>query len=345
MTFGIQMNASGRFGDFMIDKYYFNRKVFVTGATGFLGGHLIEKLVKLGADITVLIRDFTPNSVFYKKEYYKSINIVNGDIEDYDVINRLITEYEIQTVFHIAAQAIVKIANINPAKTFNTNIKGTWNILEACRNSKTVQNIIVASSDKAYGDQSILPYTESMPLCGKHPYDVSKSCADLLSYSYYNTYSLPVCITRCGNLFGPGDLNFNRIIPQTIKSVLFGERPIIRSDGNYTRDYFYIVDAADAYIRLAYCMQDSKIHGEAYNFGNDTPISVLQIVNKILDLMKSDLEPIVLNQASNEIRDQYLSSKKSKTELAWMPKYSIDEGLKDTIEWYRDFFNLKYNNN
>jgi CDP-glucose 4,6-dehydratase len=319
-------------------SFWENRNVFVTGCSGFLGGYIVEKLVKLGANVTGLVRDYMPNSELYSKNPH-NINLVSGSLEDLNLLERALGEYEIDTVFHIAAQAIVGIANRNPVSTFNANIMGTWNILEACRRSPLVKNIIVASSDKAYGDQKELPYHENMPLNGSHPYDVSKSCADLIAQTYYTTYELPVCITRCGNLFGGGDLNFNRIVPQTILSILKNEAPIIRSDGTFIRDYIYVEDAAEAYITLAEKMEELKLYGEAFNFSNEVRITVLELVNKILELMNSSLKPVILNQGNHEIKHQYLSAKKARELLSWKPQYTIEEGLIKTIKWYEDYYN------
>lgn len=322
----------------MVNKFWDNKNVFVTGGTGFLGSYLVKKLVNYGANVTILVRDYVPQSNIYIGEEYKKINAVQGALEDYLLIERILGEYEIDTVFHLAAQAIVGVANRNPLGTFKSNIEGTWNILEAARKSPLIKQVIVASSDKAYGDQEKLPYDENMPLQGKHPYDVSKSCADLIAQTYYETYKLPVCITRCGNLYGGGDLNFNRIIPQSIQSILNKEAPIIRSDGSFIRDYFYIEDAVDAYINLAEKVVDLNLGGQAFNFSNEIQLTVLELVNKILKIMSSDMKPIILNQGSNEIIHQYLSAKKARTILEWTPNYTIDEGLSKTIEWYKDFF-------
>ena len=322
----------------MVNKFWDNKNVFVTGGTGFLGSYLVKKLVNYGANVTILVRDYIPQSNIYRGEEYKKVNVVHGTLEDYLLIERTLGEYEIDTVFHLAAQAIVGVANRNPLGTFKSNIEGTWNILEAARKSPLIKRVIVASSDKAYGDQEKLPYDENMPLQGKHPYDVSKSCADLIAQTYYETYKLPVCITRCGNLYGGGDLNFNRIIPQSIQSILNKEAPIIRSDGSFIRDYFYIEDAVDAYINLAEKVVDLNLGGQAFNFSNEIQLTVLELVNKILKIMGSDIKPIILNQGSNEIIHQYLSAKKARTILEWTPNYTIDEGLSKTIEWYKDFF-------
>lgn len=310
----------------------------MTGCTGLLGSSLVKELIDRGANVTGLVRDTVPKSNLYQGEQVKQMNIVHGALEDLDVIERALGEYEIDTVFHLAAQAIVGVANRNPISTFEANILGTWNILEACRRHPLIKRVIVASSDKAYGDQPVLPYDENMPLQGKHPYDVSKSCADLLSHTYFNTYGLPVCITRCGNLYGGGDLNFNRIIPQTIQLVLNGEAPEIRSDGTFIRDYFYIEDAVEAYLLLAEKMEELNLAGEAFNFSNEIQLTVLELVEKILKAMDSDLKPKVLNQGSHEIKHQYLSAEKARKLLNWTPAHTIDEGLEKTIEWYKAFF-------
>jgi CDP-glucose 4,6-dehydratase len=298
----------------------------------------VKELIDQGANVTGLVRDHVPQSNLYQGEHIKKMNIVRGSLEDLAVIERALGEYEIDTVFHLAAQAIVGVANRNPISTFEANILGTWNILEACRKHPLIKRVIVASSDKAYGDQENLPYDENMPLQGKHPYDVSKSCADLISHTYFHTYGLPVCITRCGNLYGGGDLNFNRIIPQTIQLVLNGEAPEIRSDGTFVRDYFYIEDAVQAYLLLAEKMEENNLAGEAFNFSNEIQLTVLELVEKILKKMNSNLKPKVLNQGSNEIKHQYLSAEKARKLLNWTPAYTIDEGLEKTIEWYTEFF-------
>ena len=284
------------------------------------------------------MRDQVPRSNLYQASQFEKMNVVQGALEDMQTIERALGEYEIDTVFHLAAQAIVGVANRHPVSTFEANILGTWNVLEACRRQPLIKRVIVASSDKAYGDQEQLPYDEDMPLNGKHPYDVSKSCADLISHTYYNTYGLPVCITRCGNLYGGGDLNFNRIIPQTIQLVLEGKAPEIRSDGTFIRDYFYIEDAVKAYLLLAEKMEEKGLVGEAFNFSNEIQLTVLELVDKILKAMGSELKPRILNQGTHEIKHQYLSAEKARKLLDWKPDYSIDEGLEKTIEWYREFF-------
>lgn len=318
--------------------FWKGKNVFLTGCTGFLGSYLTKELVKQGANVTGLIRDVVPKSNLYNSEEYTKINTVIGSLEDEPLLERALGEYEADTVFHVAAQAIVGIANRNPMSTFETNIRGTYNLLEAARRSPLVKRIVVASSDKAYGDQLQLPYNEDMPLKGSHPYDVSKSCTDLISQAYHKTYGLPVCITRCGNLYGGGDLNFNRIIPQTIRSVLNGEAPVIRSDGSFIRDYFYVEDAVKAYLLLAEKMNGLSLEGQAFNFSNEIQLTVLELVHMILTLMDSELEPEILNQGSNEIKHQYLSAQKAREALGWAPHYTIEEGLKKTIEWYRKFF-------
>lgn len=321
-----------------MSEFWRDRSVFVTGCTGLLGSWLVADLVQRGARVTGLVRDLVPQSRLYMDDWHQRINIVRGCVEDLPTLERAINEYEIDTVFHLAAQTIVGVANREPLATFETNIKGTWNILEACRKVGGVSRIVVASSDKAYGDQEVLPYDEMTPLQGEHPYDVSKSCADLICRTYYVSYGLPVCVTRCGNFYGGGDLNFNRIVPDTIRSALRDKPVVIRSDGSFIRDYFYAKDGVLAYLHLAEQMDRREIWGEAFNFSNEVQITVVEMVRKILGLMgKSHLEPIILNQAKNEIIHQYLSAEKARRLLNWKPEYSLDGSLKETIQWYSDF--------
>jgi CDP-glucose 4,6-dehydratase len=320
------------------NDFWRERNVFVTGCSGLLGSWLVKSLIEHGAYVIGLIRDFVPKSNLFLSGVDKQSVLVQGSIEDYPLLERTLNEYEIDTVFHLAAQTIVTIANRGPLSTFKSNIEGTWNILEACRKASCFSGLIVASSDKAYGGHDVLPYDEATPLRGRHPYDVSKSCADLLSQAYFETYRLPVCITRCGNLYGGGDLNFNRIVPGTIRAVLHNQLPIIRSDGSLIRDYFYVKDGVESYLSLAKGMDNKKIHGEAFNFSTEEPNTVLTIVRKILDLMNSDLAPVIQNRYSGEILKQYLSAKKARTVLNWESRYTLDEGLTETIGWYERFF-------
>ncbi len=317
-----------------------DKNVFVTGCTGLMGSWLTKILLDKGANIIGLIRDWVPKSNLILQDSISQIITVRGEVGDYFLLERILNEYEVDTVFHLAAQTIVSIANKNPASTFETNIKGTWNLLEACRRNPVVKRVVVASSDKAYGECEVLPYSEKTELKGTHPYDVSKSCADLVAFTYYNTYKLPVCITRCGNFYGGGDLNFNRLIPGTIRSIINNERPIIRSDGEYIRDYIYIIDAVNAYLYLAEKMDNYDIHGEAFNFSNEIQLTVLEIVRKILKMMdREDIEPILLDEVKREIKHQYLSAKKAREKLSWKPMYTLEEGLIGTIKWYTEFFN------
>ncbi len=325
-----------------MNTFWKNRRVFVTGCTGLLGSEVVSQLIESGAQVIGLVRDHVPNSRLYIEGMIKKIIVVDGCIEDLHVLERALAEYEIDTVFHLAAQTIVGIACRHPLGTFEANIKGTWNILEACRNVGSVKRIIVASSDKAYGEHTRLPYEESAALKGEHPYDVSKSCADLISRAYHVTYGLPVCVTRLGNLYGPGDLNFNRIVPDTIKCALENKPMTIRSDGSYIRDYFYVKDGALAYLHLAERMDKKGIAGEAFNFSNEAQITVLSLVKTILRIMgKTKLKPVILNQAHKEIRHQYLSAKKARTLLKWKPHYSLEQGLRETIQWYQRYFEEK----
>jgi CDP-glucose 4,6-dehydratase len=320
-------------------SFWQDRPTFVTGATGLLGSWLVRRLWEHGADVVCLVRDWVPQSELVLSGLSQQVTIVRGDVCDPQLLDRVLGEYEINTVFHLAAQTIVSIANRNPYSTFETNVRGTWSMLEACRRSPTLKSLVMASSDKAYGNHDVLPYSESAPLQGQHPYDVSKSCADLIAHTYAVTYGLPVVITRCGNFYGGGDLNWNRVVPGTIRSVLRGQQPVIRSDGNYVRDYFYIEDGAAAYMLLAERVAaQPELVGEAFNFSNEIQVTVLQLVDRILVLMDSDLKPDVRNEATNEIRHQYLDAAKARRVLGWSPLFELESGLQNTIAWYRGFF-------
>lgn len=322
--------------------FWQERPVLVTGASGLLGSWLTRELLNQGAFVVALIRDWLPENELFRSGDLARVCVVRGDICDQQAVERALGEYEIDTVFHLAAQTIVGIANRNPISTFESNIRGTWSVLEACRRSPLVKQIVVASSDKAYGSHEQLPYSESAALQGRHPYDVSKSCADLLTQSYATTYGLPVCVTRCGNLYGGGDLNWNRIVPGTIRSAMNGENPVIRSDGSYIRDYFYVEDGALAYLSLAEQMASNRtLAGEAFNFSNEIQVTVLELAKTILSLIgREDLELDVRGEASNEITHQYLNAGKARSLLGWQPRYSLEEGLTRTIVWYRDFFQV-----
>ncbi len=320
-------------------SFWDGRKVFVSGATGLLGSWMTEELLSRGAQVTVLMRDWVPDSRAVTAGLLERCQVVRGDLEDLAVVVRTLNEYEVDSVFHLGAQAIVGIAARSPLSTFESNIRGTWTLLEAARQCpKLIQRVVVASSDKAYGAHDHLPYTEDMPLLGRFPYDVSKACGDLIALSYFHTYALPVAVTRCGNLFGGGDLNFNRLIPGTIRSGLAGERPLIRSDGSFVRDYFFVRDAVKAYLQLAERLPEPGILGETFNFGSEAPLSVLEVVDKVLAALgRNDLEPVILNEAQHEIPRQYLDCTKARTWLGWRPACSFEDGLRDTVAWYRQW--------
>jgi len=319
-------------------RFWFDRPVLVTGATGLVGGWLVRSLIDAGADVVCVVRDWVPQSELVRARLMEHTRLVRGDVFDQACMERALGEYEIDTVFHLAAQTIVGVANRNPVSTFESNVGGTWSVLEACRRSPTVQSIVIASSDKAYGDQEMLPYTEDCPLQGRHPYDVSKSCADLMAQCYAATYGLPLAITRCGNFYGGGDLNWNRIVPGTIRSVARGERPIIRSDGHSIRDYFYVEDGVAAYMLVAERLaQRRDIAGFAFNFSNEIQITVLELVQRILRLMDSELEPEIRAEADHEIRHQYLNAGRARALLNWSPCFTLDDGLRSTIAWYSEF--------
>lgn len=319
-------------------SHWRDRPVLVTGATGLLGGWLVGRLVALGADVTALVRDWVPRSTLLSTELLARVNIVRGDVRHQSMLERAMGEYEVDTVFHLAAQTIVGVANRNPVATLDTNIRGTWSVLEAARRSPLMKAVIIASSDKAYGDHEKLPYDETAALQGEHPYDASKSAADLIARMYALTYGVPVAITRCGNFYGGGDLNWNRLVPGTIRSVLKGERPMIRSDGTLVRDYFYVEDGAEAYLTLAEALHARpELRGEAYNFSNELQVDVLALTQRILSRMKSPLEPDVRSEATHEIQHQWLSAAKARRDLGWAPLFTLDEGLDRTIAWYREF--------
>lgn len=314
-----------------------DRAVLVTGATGLLGGWLVEALLERGAQVVGLVRDGVPRSRLVAERVIERINVVRGDVTDYLGVERALAEYEVECVFHLAAQAIVGIANRSPLSTFETNVRGTWNVLEASRRQPTVRRVVVASSDKAYGNQERLPYDETTPLQGRHPYDVSKSAADLIAQSYWTTFGLRVAVTRCGNLFGGGDLNWNRLVPGTIRSVLRGSPPVIRSSGRLIRDYVYVEDAVDAYLAVADSLAEGDaVVGQGINVSYEQPQSVTELVGRILTLMgRPDLSPTILDEATNEIVDQYLDPARARKLLGWAPRVALDEGLTRTIAWYR----------
>lgn len=315
-------------------EFWRHRPVAVTGATGLLGAELTGQLVGLGANVVVLVRDDVPPTA--ATTWLDQVSVVHGDVRDQELLERVLGEYEVTTVMHLAAQTQVGVANRNAVSTFDTNVRGTWSVLEAVRRSPEVTAVVVASTDKAYGEQPVLPYTEDMPLLANHPYDVSKAAADMITQSYHHTFGVPVCITRCGNFFGPGDMNWNRIVPGIIRWLLEGKRPIIRSDGTWTRDYIYVVDGALAYLRTAEALTaDPSLAGLAFNFSTERPLSVLDLFDLIRTAVGSDLEPDVQGTASNEILHQYLSSARARDVLGWKPRYTVEEALAETVAWYR----------
>jgi CDP-glucose 4,6-dehydratase len=321
-----------------VSDFWRDRPTLVTGASGLLGGWLVKALLAQGADVVCLLRDRVPRCNLVRSGLIDRVRVVRGDVTDREMVERVLGEYEVETVFHLAAQTIVGIAARNPISTFETNVRGTWCVLEACRRSPAVKQIVVASSDKAYGAQQELPYRESTPLEGRFPYDVSKSCADLIAQSYAATYGLPVAVTRCGNFYGGGDLNWNRIVPGTMRAILRNQRPVIRSDGSPLRDYVYIEDAAESYMLLAEKLAARpELRGEAFNFSGEKPLAAIDMVRAILRVTGSSLEPDIRGEAHHEIPAQYLCAAKARETLGWQPAYPLEEGLRRTHDWYRNW--------
>jgi CDP-glucose 4,6-dehydratase len=321
------------------DTDWSGRRVLVTGASGFVGSWLVRALVQRQASVVVLLRDADPQSDLLRSGLIRQTSVVNGELEDYETVRRAINEHEVDTVFHLAAQAIVGAALRDPLPTFEANIRGTYHVLEAARvHAALVKAVVIASSDKAYGDSDNLPYKETHSLIGRHPYDVSKSCTDLIASSYYHTYHLPITIARCGNIYGGGDLNWTRIVPGTIRSLLRRERPILRSDGSMVRDYIFVEDAVDAYLALAEQMARPEVMGQAFNFSTESYVTVREIVAAIQQVMNArDLEPIIQNRASGEIRAQSLCSAKAHAVLGWSARHDLVAGLRKTAAWYRAY--------
>lgn len=319
--------------------YWQDRNVLVTGANGFLGSWVSNRLVEEGANVVSFVRDAIPKSFFNLSGTVDKVVIAHGALEDYLSIERVFNEFEVDFCFHLAAQAIVGTAERFPLSTYESNIRGTWNVLEAARRNSRVQGLIIASSDKVYGSKENLPYTEQDTLGGLNPYDVSKVCVDLLAQSYFHTYGIPLGIARSGNFYGPGDLNFSRVVPETIRSLLGNENPVIRSDGTYLRDYFYVEDAAEAFLTLGANVAKDGIKGQAFNFGTEKPTAVIDVVNQLIGLSGKDhLRPVILNQAAHEIKAQYLSCRKAQELLGWRHTTDLKKGLGKSYSWYQDFF-------
>jgi CDP-glucose 4,6-dehydratase len=321
-----------------MDKYFWKRKkVLITGFEGFLGSHLTKALLCSGAKIYGLDIKIKRNDTILTATDYKRLTVIKGSVADYKLVEGIIRRNKINIVFHLAAEAIVGKCLNDPLCAFSTNIKGSWSILEACRGSKTIQAIIIASSDKAYGSHQKLPYTEEAPLQGRHPYDVSKSCADLLADTYAHTYKLPVAVTRCGNIYGPGDFNFSRLVPDAVRCALKGKKLLIRSDGKFTRDYVFVEDIVNGYIMLAEKLQKLKLSGEAFNFSDENPLTVVELVRAVAKAANSRPNYKILDKVEYEIKHQYLASAKARKILGWKPRFTFLAGLAKTIAGYQDY--------
>ena len=322
----------------MEKKFWKNKKVLITGYEGFVGSHLTKTLLGCKAKVWGIDTKVCRKKTILLEKELDKITMIRGSVENYSLMSEIIKEGKIEYIFHLAAKALVGDCLERPTNAFSTNIKGTWNVLETARNNNKIKAIVIASSDKAYGSHKELPYKESAALQGNHPYDVSKSCADLIAYTYFHTYDLPVCVTRCGNIYGPGDFNFSRIIPDTIKTAIKDKTLTIRSDGKSIRDYNYVEDIVEGYILIAEKMQSMNLPGEAFNLSNKKPISVLELVKKIYKLCNKKPDYKILNMAKYEIKNQCLSSGKAKKLLGWKTKYSLEKGLRKTIEWYNEYY-------
>ncbi len=314
-------------------NFWKGKRVLVTGGAGLVGSHIVEDLLGKGALVVVLDKEIDPRSYFATNGLDKLAVQAIGNLKDYDRVFDVVSKYEVEYIFHMGAQAIVPTSFINPLETFESNAMGTVNVLEAARHVHSVKGIVVASSDKAYGHSDKLPYTEDTPLRGRSPYDASKSCTDIIAQSYAASYGLPVTIARFGNIYGPGDLNFNRIIPGAIKAGLLGETLEIRSDGKLVREYLYVKDAVDGYLTL--CQNIEKSKGEAFNLSSGLKLSVLEVIDKVSQTMGKKVGYSVLNKAKGEIPEQCLSTKKVEQFFGWKTKWPIERGLKETVEWYK----------
>ena len=320
------------------DPLFWNdKRVLVTGATGMVGSWLTRWLVDAGAYTVVMVSDLDPQSELVRSGYINRVSVMNGRLEKYDDVERIVNNQEVNSIFHLGAQPIVGAADRSPRHTFESNIQGTWNLLDSARVLEgLVKRIVVASSDKAYGTQPVLPYSEEMSMNGDHPYEVSKSCTDLISNTYARTYGMPVTIARCGNIYGGGDLNWNRIVPGVIRSLLRDEQPVLRSDGTFVRDYLHVDDIVSAYLMLGQRTDEPEFCGQAFNFSDETPLTVMQIYNAIcVAADRAGTEPKILNAASGEIKDQYLDSKKAHEKLGWYANVSLQDGLEKSFKWYQ----------
>ena len=325
----------------MINTFWIDRPVLITGATGFVGSYLVERLLDAGASVTCIVRDYRPDSLFVNRDLFLDVNRVKGDLSDYRMVERTLAEYEIDTVFHLAAQTVVKIANISPYTTIQNNIESTLNVLEAVRVNGNIRHTVVASSDKAYGELSERrQYVETDPVNGLHPYDMSKSVTDLLAQTYHDCYSLDLAITRCGNIYGGGDMNWSRLIPRTIRRILRGKLPEIWGTGEETRDYFYVKDCVNAYMLLS----EREAHGP-YNFSTGEEMTVKGVIEAVCEAMGVPVQYDVKGNADGEINYQWLDSTKARKNLNWIPQYTFKKGIKSTVKWYMDYLGAESNGN
>ncbi|MEX2322710.1 MAG: NAD-dependent epimerase/dehydratase family protein [Acidimicrobiia bacterium] len=316
-----------------------SQRVLVTGATGLIGHHLTRELLSLGSEVAALVPDIDPNSEFYRTGIDRSCTVYSGILENDDDVRRALGGFMPDIVFHLGAQTLVGPALRDPVSTYRTNVLGTWNLLDACRLITPAAAVVVASSDKAYGETAHLPYLESLPVQAGAPYETSKACTDLIAQSYARTYRAPIAITRCGNVYGEGDRNWSRLVPGTFKSLIAGESPVLRSDGTPLRDYIYVADVVNGYLSTAAAITaNHDLAGEAFNFSTETPLSVRSMYGAICEAFGENVEPLVAGGASAELQDQYLDASKARRVLNWSPEFELADGLDAACLWYSEYF-------
>ena len=332
-----------------MSNYWRGKNVLITGINGFIGGNLAKKLICENANVFGLIRNSTQCTLLYYEDLVKKITVIEGDLVEKDLLARIVSEEHITNVFHLAAQVEVGVGISNPFLTFETNIKGTYCLLEAVRQYSTdVKSIVVASTDKSYGQygRNMMPYKEDYPLIPRYPYDTSKACADMISRSYASdVFELPIVVTRFSNIFGPGQLNFSALIPDAIRSAIGYSNFIPRGDGSQVRDFLFVDDVVDLYLKIGQQVEENpkKYREEVFNAGSNCPKSVKEVIIEVYEAIgnKSGLNNVLTSmrdkQTTGEIDCQYMDFEKTNRYFGWYPKHSFGEGLSKTIKWFKDY--------